>query len=75
MLGMLNRLHNAGLCEYSLPGYVKEGSRLHHTELVLAPSADISAMELFAASNVNADPFMVMRKLKRAILKGLASDD
>ncbi len=32
---------------------------------------DISAMELFAASNVNAEPFTVIKKLKQGLSRTL----
>eukprot|EP01135_Chromosphaera_perkinsii_P006518 Nk52_evm8s533 gene=Nk52_evmTU8s533 len=38
-----------------------------------SPRSDISAMELFGASNVNADPFELMRKLKPVLDKRLGS--
>ncbi len=37
-----------------------------------AARSDISAMELFAMSNVNADPFVVARRLRAAVKASLA---
>eukprot|EP01137_Pigoraptor_chileana_P016131 Opistho-2@72679 len=56
--------------EPSLPAVVRVIDRGAPT----SDRSDISAMELFAASNVNADPFKVAAKIRDAVRKKLADE-